>query len=212
MDFVWGSSSQPAVGIKLHLGAFDCAIDGWVNTDVTPHIFISKIPGAASVLNALGKLDAQKYRMHREGKFRALKYVDLTKPLPFADNSVTAVFSSHVFEHLFPDEIRNLVREIHRVLATGGVCRVVVPDLDKLVSAYSSDFPEPFLSSMFEADTRSAVKNGHHWGYTGASIQRLFKACGFATADVLAFQVGRCPDIAVLDNRPAESLFFEAVK
>ena len=209
---MWGSASRSEAGIKLHLGAFDRAVDGWLNTDVTPHIFLSRIPAAASLLYALGKIDAQKHALHREGRFRALKYLDLTKPLRFADSSVAAVFSSHVFEHLFPDEVERLVREIHRVLMPGGVCRVVVPDLDKLISTYESESPEKFLGAVFEADTRAAVKNGHHWGYTGASLQRLFRHCGFATADVLAYRVGRCPDIGVLDNRPDESLFFEAVK
>lgn len=207
---MWGSAEK--TGLKLHLGAFDCAIDGWLNTDVTPHITIAKIPGAAGLLRALGKLDDKKYDMHRRGQFRALTYVDLTKPLPFDDETVSAVFSSHVFEHLFPDEIKRLVAEIRRVLVPGGVCRVVVPDLERVMTQYSPDAPERFLSAMFEADTRDAVKNGHHWGFTGASIKKLFQTCGFATADVLSFREGRCPDIAILDNRPEESLFFEAVK
>jgi SAM-dependent methyltransferase len=209
---VWGSAEKPDAGIKLHLGAFDCAVDGWLNTDVTPHIFIAKIPGAAGLLRAVGKLDDKKYDMHRRGAFRALKYVDLTRPLPLADKSVAAVFSSHVFEHLFRDEVRRLITEIHRVLIPGGVCRVVVPDLEKVVAGYDPESPERFLSALFEADTRDAVKNGHHWGFTGASLKKLFKDCGFATAEVTAYREGRCPDLAVLDNRPDESLFFEAVK
>jgi SAM-dependent methyltransferase len=207
---VWGSAQK--AGIKLHLGAFDCARDGWLNTDVTPHIYIARIPGAAGLLRAIGKLDDKKYDMHRRGVFRQLTYVDLTKSLPLADETVAAVFSSHVFEHLFPDEIKRLVREIHRVLVPGGVCRVVVPDLEKVVAQYDSNAPERFLSAMFEADTRDAVKNGHHWGFTGASLKKLFGECGFATTDVLSYREGRCPDIAVLDNRPDESVFFEAVK
>ncbi len=209
---MWGSAEKLDAGIKLHLGAFDCAIDGWINTDVTPHIFIAKVPGAAGLLRAVGKLDDKKYQMHRRGQFRALTYVDLTKPLPFADASVAAVFSSHVFEHLFRDEIRRLVGEIRRVLRPGGVCRVVVPDLEKVVALYDPQSPERFLSAMFEADTRDAVKNGHHWGFTGASLKKLFEACGFNTAEVVSYREGRCPDIAVLDNRPDESVFFEAVK
>ena len=209
---MWGSAQNPIAGIKLHLGAFDCAIDGWVNTDVTPHILIGKIPGAVQLLRAAGKLDDRKYDMHRKGQFRALKYVDLTKPLPFADDSVAAVFSSHVFEHLFRDEIVRLIAEVHRVLVPGGVCRVVVPDLEKVVAAYDPEAPERFLSSMFEADTRAAVKNGHHWGFTGASLKKLFEAGGFATTEVVGYRQGRCPDIQVLDNRPDESVFFEAVK
>lgn len=209
---MWGSAQRIVTGLKLHLGAFDRAVDGWLNTDVTPHIFISRVPGAAGLLRAVGKLDDHKYRMHRNGQFRALKYLDLTKPLPFADASVTAVFSSHVFEHLFRVEIERLVVEIHRVLMPGGVCRVVVPDLERVVAHYDPAAPERFLSTIFEADTRDAVKNGHHWGFTGASLKKLFNACGFATAEVVRFREGRCPDIGVLDNRPDESVFFEAVK
>lgn len=209
---MWGSAQRPDAGMKLHLGAFDRAVEGWLNTDVTPHIFISRVPGAAGLLRAAGKLDDHKYHMHRSGQFRALRYLDLTKPLPFADESVTAVFSSHVFEHLFRDEITQLVGEIRRVLTPGGVCRVVVPDLDKVVANYDREAPEHFLSALFEADTRDAVKNGHHWGFTGASLKKLFEACGFVTAEVVGFREGRCPDIGVLDNRPDESIFFEAVK
>jgi SAM-dependent methyltransferase len=209
---VWGSAGKPEAGLKLHLGAFDCAVDGWLNTDVTPHIFIAKIPGAAGLLRAVGRLDDKKYDMHRRGQFRALTYVDLTRTLPFADASVAAVFSSHVFEHLFRDEIKRLVAEIRRVLIPGGVCRVVVPDLEKVIGLYDPESPERFLSAMFEADTRDAVKNGHHWGFTGASLKKLFTDGGFATAEVAAFREGQCPDIGVLDNRPEESIFFEAVK
>jgi hypothetical protein len=38
---------------KLHLGCFDQAYDGWVNADVTPHIFISRVPGLALILFTL---------------------------------------------------------------------------------------------------------------------------------------------------------------
>ena len=36
--------------IKLHLGAFDCSQAGWVNTDITPHFFVAKIPGLAALI------------------------------------------------------------------------------------------------------------------------------------------------------------------
>lgn len=206
------SATQAIAPIKLHLGAFDRGIRGWVNTDVTPHILISRIPFAATALHGLGRMHPDKYRWHREGRFRMLEYLDLCKPLRYPDNSAAAVFSSHVFEHLFPDEVERLVAEIRRVLMPGGVCRVVVPDLEKVVAGFDPEAPESFLNSVFEAATRSAVKNGHHWGFTGPSIRKLFRSHGFAEAEIVAYRVGRCPDIDVLDNRPDESLFFEAVK
>lgn len=62
--------------------------------------------------------------------------VDLRRPLPFAAATFTAAYASHVIEHLVPVEAHRLLREIHRVLAPGGVVRIVVPDLEGIVRAY----------------------------------------------------------------------------
>src|SRR5438876_1720436 len=112
------STGSPA---KLHIGAFNCGIDGWVNTDVTPHLWVARIPFAAKLLHLVRVLDDARYDEHRRGRFDGLRYMDATKALPLADASVSAVFSSHVFEHLFPDEIERLVYEIFRILIPGGV-------------------------------------------------------------------------------------------
>jgi predicted SAM-dependent methyltransferase len=61
---------------------------------------------------------------------------DLRQPLPFADASFDAVYSSHVLEHFVPADGERFLREQHRVLRAGGVCRVVVPDLEKLCREY----------------------------------------------------------------------------
>jgi hypothetical protein len=39
---------------KLHLGCFDQVLPGWVNTDITPHIFIARLPGLAVALRRAG--------------------------------------------------------------------------------------------------------------------------------------------------------------
>jgi SAM-dependent methyltransferase len=156
-------------------------------------------------------MTAARYQEHREGRFKKLKRMDLTKTLPFARQSVSAVFSSHVFEHLFGDEVERLIAEIHRVLKPGGVCRVVVPDLEKIMWLYNPEDPREFLDAIYEVGRRSDVKNAHHFGCTGASIARLFQNAGFSKCTVSAYRKGVCPDLQTLDNRP-ESLFFEAIK
>ena len=62
--------------------------------------------------------------------------VDLRRPLPFAAASFTAVYAAHVVEHLDPAEADALLCEAARVLAPGGVVRIVVPDLEGIVRAY----------------------------------------------------------------------------
>ena len=202
--------SQPDL-IKLHLGAFNCALNGWVNTDITPHIWVARVPFAAQLLRAVGRMTQDRLEEHKRGQFSRLKYMDLTRPLPFADGSVSAVFSSHVFEHLFLDEVERLVAEIYRILAPGGVCRVVVPNLSDVVALYDPEDPKPFLEAMFEIGRRSDIKNAHHSGFTPQSMSKLFASKGFRKTSVLSYRRGECPDIDKLDNRP-ESLFFEAVR
>ncbi|CAL80634.1 conserved hypothetical protein; putative S-adenosyl-L-methionine-dependent (SAM)-methyltransferase [Bradyrhizobium sp. ORS 278] len=198
--------------LKLHIGAFNCGVEGWINTDITPHLWIARIPFAAALLHQVGLISHSRYTEHRSGKFAMLRYVDLTKPLPFADASMSAIFSAHVFEHLFPDEIERLVLEAHRVLAPGGVCRVVVPDVERIVALYDATQPQAFLQGMFEVTRRRDAAFAHHWGFTRASLATLFSSAGFSHTEACGYRQGRCPDLELLDNRPDESIFFEAVK
>ncbi|MDP2143559.1 MAG: methyltransferase domain-containing protein [Gallionella sp.] len=197
--------------MKLHFGAFHNGIDGWVNTDITPHMWISKIPLLPFLLFKFGLISQDRYDQHAQGVFRKLSYVDLCKPLPYASDTVDAIFSSHVLEHLFIDEVERLISECRRVLKPGGVCRVVVPDLEKIVALYDPNDPRKFITDIYEVATRSAVKNSHHCAFTGAFLTSLFTQAGFSKCSVLSYKVGSCPEIELLDNRP-ESLFFEAIK
>ena len=61
---------------------------------------------------------------------------DLREPLPWGAAVFDAVYSSHVLEHLPPAEGRELLAEQLRVLKPGGVCRVVVPDLEGICRLY----------------------------------------------------------------------------
>lgn len=62
--------------------------------------------------------------------------VDLRRPLPFPAATFVAVYASHVFEHLVPAEAHALAAEIARVVAPGGIVRIVVPDLEGIARAY----------------------------------------------------------------------------
>lgn len=51
----------------------------------------------------------------------------------FADNSITEVYASHVYEHLsYQKELEKALREVYRVLKPGGLFRLGVPDLEVL--------------------------------------------------------------------------------
>lgn len=56
--------------------------------------------------------------------------LDVTLGLPYADNSVEHIFSAHFLEHLDFGEGVLFLKECHRVLVPGGVCRITVPDMN----------------------------------------------------------------------------------
>jgi predicted SAM-dependent methyltransferase len=61
---------------------------------------------------------------------------DLRKLLPYADGVVDLVYSSHLLEHLSPEQAEALLKDSLRVLKPGGIVRVVVPDLEALARRY----------------------------------------------------------------------------
>jgi predicted SAM-dependent methyltransferase len=67
---------------------------------------------------------------------RSVLALDLQKPLPFSDGTFTAVYHSHVLEHLPRHKAPAFLEECFRVLKTGGIIRVVVPDLERAAELY----------------------------------------------------------------------------
>lgn len=80
-------------------------------------------------------------------------WLDVTRGLPFKDESVRVIYSCHFFEHLHLRELRPLLFECRRVLRGDGALRVAVPNLGSAIIAYQqrnenwfSPFPEEFRS------------------------------------------------------------------
>ena len=195
---------------RLHFGAFNCPRDGWTNTDVTPHLRVARVPGLAWALHKIRRMSDVRYAEHRAGVFRRLRYLDVTRDWPFQSNRFEAVFSSHVLEHLPLRGARVCLTESYRCLQPGGVLRIAVPDLDKLVAAYRSEQALDWAVNFFEAN-ETTEKNMHHFMYCFDSMNAMMREAGFRQVTRRAFQEGQCPDVQHIDNRP-ESLFVEAVK
>jgi SAM-dependent methyltransferase len=197
---------------KLQLGAFDQAVDGWLNTDVTPHLMVARVPGLAGLLHAVGVIDDVRYEAHRSGAFRAVGYLNVAHRFPYPDGSFCCVYASHLLEHLHPDIAERCLRETRRVLTRGGVLRLAVPDLDQLVAAYDPADPGAFLWGIYQGRGSDAKRTARHWWhYNGGSLEALLRSCGYRDVQRCAFREGHCPDLDRLETR-RWSLFMEAVR
>ncbi|MCI0722606.1 MAG: methyltransferase domain-containing protein [Acidobacteria bacterium] len=179
-----------------------------MNADITPHLFVARVPGLALLLRQANLLSQQRYEQHRRGIFRKIRYLNAARPFPLPAEGFDFVYCAHMLEHLELADAAFCMRQVHRVLRKGGIFRIAVPDLDELIRRYDSSNPDEFLSEFFEADQK-LNKNRHHWHYNEISLRRQLESAGFTSARRRRFREGECVDLSVVENRP-DSLFMEA--
>jgi predicted SAM-dependent methyltransferase len=63
---------------------------------------------------------------------------NLLTGLPFEERAFELVYHSHVLEHFDKKQGAYLIRECFRVLQSGGIIRIAVPDLSKIAAQYLS--------------------------------------------------------------------------
>ena len=201
-----------AIPRRLQLGAFDQVHDGWLDTDITPHLLVARVPALPWLLRRAGRLSDERYSAYVSGAFRTVRYLDLSLRFRFPDGYFECVYASHVLEHLHPDVAEHCLSEVHRVLAPGGIVRLAVPNLDQVVAAYDPGDPDHFLMGIYQGRGRRANRAARHWWhYNPGSLEALLRSAGFHDARVCDYREGRCPEVELIDNRPG-SLFMEAVR
>ena len=80
-------------------------------------------------------------------RFNMKHVVSARSKLPFASASVQMVYSEHMLEHMLPiaGGGAQFLREAWRVLAPGGLLRIVTPDLAKYACALAGRGGDGFL-------------------------------------------------------------------
>lgn len=117
----------------LNLGCGSKTADGCVNIDWSPYLRIKKNVLLRTLAAPLiGKVRRERLA-HVSGNVIAH---DLRKRLPFPERSVDAVYHSHVLEHIDRDAAAIFLSECKRVLKPDGICRVCVPDWERLAQRY----------------------------------------------------------------------------
>jgi SAM-dependent methyltransferase len=156
--------------------------------------------------------------------------VDLSAgELPFEDASLEAVVCMSAINYFTRRRAAELVREMHRVLRPGGVCRVGVQDMRALAERYvrgdeafffqklpdgRNRFEGPTLGDKFAAWFYGYAAGAHRceYFYDFESLAWLFRDAGFTVVERRAYRDSRLADARLLDNRPDQMFFLEAVK
>lgn len=196
--------------IKLQIGCFDVPLDGWYNTDITMHIVVARIPFLARLLHAFGLIDTQRYQEHKDGVFRRVHYLNVLKKFPFSDNSIEAVYSSHMLINFARQQALTCLKEVHRVLRPDGILRLVMPDLDHWINIYDPENPDAFLQLVYLPRTKRK-QNHIHWMYNAGSLRKIMQEAGFKNIMQYEMFKGECPDVEKIDYR-TDSIFMEGAK
>jgi len=114
-----------------------CAPCDWKNFDASPTLRFERIP-------LLGRL----YTKNKTRFPENVEYGNIVYGLPIADNSCTAVYCSHILEHLALEDLRLALKNTYKILAPGGVFRLVMPDIEFMISTYIAD-PTPQAAMNF---------------------------------------------------------------
>lgn len=151
---------------------------------------------------------------------------DLSAGLPFASGVASLMHTEDFIDQLTLENAVAFLNECHRILAPGGVLRVLTPDMRKLAQLYLDD-PEQlkslwkrFVGVPLLLDTAGEVFNlgmrfsGHTFLYDEETFKSLAAHCGFDARRV-EYQQSEVSGLRGLDLRSPEnavSLYFDCYR
>lgn len=128
-------------------------------------------------------------------------WLDIRQGLPFSDQSVVAIYNSHLLEHFYPDECDLVLRECLRVLKKGAGIRIVVPNLRNAIYAYTenqndwfNDWPKLYKSLGARFVNLIFCAGQHRNAFDFSHLEELLQDIGFSK---------------VVEQKSGESFLFE---
>jgi predicted SAM-dependent methyltransferase len=152
--------------LKINFGSGTFPLPGWVNVDADPDCN----PDVLADLSSF--------------------------PLPFPDACAQYLHSEDFFDQLNVDQAYDFLHECHRILAPGGVMRLLTPDLGRLVDLYQRKDPEllrlwtTFVGLPLRTGSLCEIMNlamrlgGHTFLWDAPTLTASMAECGFEARPV----------------------------
>ncbi|MCR4307708.1 MAG: methyltransferase domain-containing protein [Candidatus Berkelbacteria bacterium] len=175
--------------VKLYVqyGAGFCAPDEWLNFDSSMTLWFERIP-------FLGRFYTKNNRCFPSN----VLFGDIVKGLPnVKENSCSGVYCSHVLEHLPYQDASTALTNSYKMLKSGGMFRIVVPDLEVTVQKYinglkNADYKASYTfikdtglgkevraRTLFELIKAAMGNSSHLWMWDQISLQQALRQTGF---------------------------------
>lgn len=153
-------------------------------------------------------------------------WLDVRNGLPFASNTADSIYSTHMFEHFYPDELQLLLRECLRVLKPGAGIRLIVPNLASAIFAYchkqsawfDDSFPRHFDSLGGRFSNFVFCDGQHRTAFDFTYLDEVLRQSGFREVEESGegrsrLYGGKVPPFEPGDARDLpHSLYVEAFK
>jgi hypothetical protein len=167
----------------VHYGCGLFAPSDWLNFDASPILIIRRLP----VIGYITAGSVTRFPLN-------VRYGDIVKGLPVSARSCSAVYCSHVLEHLSLGDCRAALGNTRKILRENGIFRLVVPDLRTAVERYAADESDT-AASRFMTETclgtmernrgagglvRTWLGNSAHlWMWDFQSLRKELEVAGF---------------------------------
>jgi SAM-dependent methyltransferase len=172
--------------MRLHVGCGSVFLAEWTNVDLPlKDVFLAK--ERPDLVERFLTTEDNYYGRHDDKTADSLRGGPVTKEtccdvygsfafLPARDGTVSEIYSVQCFEHLDRKEAVAAVQECARVLKTGGILRIDIPDADETIRQYRATGDEFFLRHLF-GPRRNLY--GFHTHYTRDMLRELVHDHGF---------------------------------
>lgn len=155
--------------------------------------------------------------------------LDISKPLPYEDESIDFIFAEHVCEHLTTPDVVRFFMEAHRILKKDGRIRIAVPSVVQMMGSIDEQYLDWFGKSGFgQPNKRSAIQSillnhGHLSAWSHATLEACLYAAGFYEENIEPELVGESPskelrgveghgNVIGHHNNEIETIVIEAIK
>lgn len=205
------TQNQP---VKVNLGCGLLCLPDWINVDGSLTALLGsrwswwnklvyRLAGSAAFYSFAD--------FNRIIKTCRLHFYDLRRGAPLADKTADFIFASHFLEHLNEKDGFYFINDCYRALKTGGVLRILVPNLDFAINMYKSGQIDEMLRTFFYTSDRYDF-HMHKYNYNFETLKKRLEKAGFRNIRKTGFKEGKCPDIDFLDIYPDYSLIVECRK